>query len=474
MPNENSLFILVCEGPGKDWIKKDAGPITRWWKSPGVKDKTKRWLKETSPTRWVAEQASPDYSTHMNTLREVDDQIKAWSDDLSSALDRAEESKKVGKPLDAIFWLGQINTRLKLISGKKKELEELEGDYLEKYFGEYDQPVSEENYFSGGENKLVQAGLLDYVGRRITTRKFEQAHKKRLQEARLALIKLLNLAKVAVGRTQSMLKEMSSARGSGDISRYIQLLEKVGEQQSKFETEFRAIYDRQFAQMVAKIKQRQMEEKERSGKITEEANQREKERMQQSGLIPTEPSQVAEPAPFSDMPTHRIPRADLPPLAGIDWDPPQESIPIPLVQKQITGPSLAPASKGLISEPPESSEPATTSQPAPSSRRSLIEDLSTPSSQELPSPATLESEWEKRMKAKKPPETVRSQAKTDMEKMIIKMNHAKFYKELEKSAAKNDPYLLAAMMLKYSEMIDEDDPQKSLELLSIAEGILNG
>lgn len=454
MSNENSLYILVCEGPGKNWIRKDAGPITRWWKKPGVKEKTKRWLKETSPTRWVAEQASPDYATHMDTLREVDDQIKIWTDDLSSALDRAEDAKKIGKPLDAIFWLGQINTRLKLISGKKKELEDLEGDYLEKYFGEYEQPLPED-YFSEGEEKLVQAGVLDYLGRRITTHKFEQAHKRRLQEASRALVRLLNLAKIAVGRTQSMLKDMSSARGSGDISRYIQLLEKIGEQQSKFETEFRAIYDRQFAPMVAKIKQRQMEEKERASKITEEANRREKERMQQAGLIPTEPS------PFSTAPTHRMPMAELPPSA-----------PIPLIQR--TTPEQ------LVSEEaPISLEPATIpeSEAMPVSSESLIEDVSVPSSQELPSAKSLEAEWERRMQTKKkeaPPETVRSQAKTDMEKMIIKMNHAKFHKELEKASSKNDPYLLAAMMLKYSEMIDEDDPQKSLELLSIAEGILNG
>jgi methyl coenzyme M reductase subunit C-like uncharacterized protein (methanogenesis marker protein 7) len=72
--------------------------------------------------------------------------------------------------------------------------------------------------------------------------------------------------------------------------------------------------------------------------------------------------------------------------------------------------------------------------------------------------------------------TVRSPryATTQIDQMIIKMNHARFYDELKKASTKNDPYLLAAMMLKYSEMIDEIDPQTSLELLSVAEGILNG
>ena len=74
-------------------------------------------------------------------------------------------------------------------------------------------------------------------------------------------------------------------------------------------------------------------------------------------------------------------------------------------------------------------------------------------------------------KAKKP---ARQRAKkSDVDEAMLKTSHAHFYDELEKAAKVSDPYLLAAMILKYSEQIDDVDPEKSMELLSIAEGILN-
>lgn len=456
MSNENSLYILVSEGPDKPWIKKDAGPITRWWKRPSTMDKTKRWMSEhIAPGRWIGEQVSSEYSQQMDLLRDVHSQVEEWTKDLSNALDRAQDARKLGKPLDSIFWLGQINNRLKLVADEKSKLQDAQNKYLEQYFLEHEESIPDD-YFETGKHRIVEAGVFDDLGRQLTTWKFQKAHKLRLKEQDAALKKLLGLAKTVVGRTYTSLKDMSSALGNGDISHYLQSLEKVSKQQGDFESEFRTIYNEHFAAMVERIKEKKKQETERATKIKEEADQREKERLQAAGLLPADPAAAPQTVPSASLPQ-----------------------PPPAI------PSL--------------SVPA---QPPPSSG-SVVVDLSAPSSQDLPisvppkappvpkpfefveDPEQREIEWKRKKYKGKPeelapetqPDTSRSPkatASSELEGMIIKLNHARFQEELKRTAAKsNDPYLLAAMMLKYSEMIDELDPQKSLELLAIAEGILN-
>lgn len=436
MPQEDSLYIIISEGSDK-WIRKDAGPITRWWKRPSSMERGRRYLSEISPSRWVAEQAFPGYKEQMVVLRQVDDQIKEWTKDLSDALDRAQDAKKYGKPLDVLFWLGQINNRLKLVSNKKKDLAAVQEEPFEEYFGETEYGIPDD-YFQTGENKIVEAGVVQDVKRWVGTRKLRELHRKRFLEQERALVKLLNLAKSTVNRTYSLLNEMSKARGSGDIDNYIKLLEKVSEQQGRFENEFQSIYERNFVDMVSRIKERKKQEEERATKIKEEAEQREKERLERAGLTATEIA--PQPVPI----TETIP-------STVQMEPSKEvpslDIPTPTVKER----------------EPESS---------------VIFDVSAPSSQDLPIssvPDTTVDEDEEFGPITLADPTVRSpRYATQMGQIIIKMNHARFYDELKKASTKNDPYLLAAMMLKYSEMIDEVDPQTSLELLSVAEGILNG
>lgn len=56
---------------------------------------------------------------------------------------------------------------------------------------------------------------------------------------------------------------------------------------------------------------------------------------------------------------------------------------------------------------------------------------------------------------------------------VIKLANERFFNQLKKAAELNDPYLLARMMLQYSEVMEEKDPQLSMELLAKAQEILN-
>jgi len=76
------------------------------------------------------------------------------------------------------------------------------------------------------------------------------------------------------------------------------------------------------------------------------------------------------------------------------------------------------------------------------------------------------------------PETLRSlyswinEAPDYIRPSLIKVQHTKFVEELKKAASNDDPYILAAMVCKYSEHIEDIDPESSLKLIAIAEGIL--
>lgn len=105
--------------------------------------------------------------------------------------------------------------------------------------------------------------------------------------------------------------------------------------------------------------------------------------------------------------------------------------------------------------------------------------VDTPASETIPSPASFLEAPEPRVepleeeeKIEPSPVTLRSRTSQMMKNLLIKLNHTKFVDELNKAAVHNDPYLMAAMILKYSDQIDDVDPDSSLRLLAIAEGIV--
>lgn len=62
----------------------------------------------------------------------------------------------------------------------------------------------------------------------------------------------------------------------------------------------------------------------------------------------------------------------------------------------------------------------------------------------------------------------------ELKRAMLRLQHARFVEELKKAATSfNNPYLLAAMLAKYSGQIDDGDLDASLKLIAVAEGILS-
>lgn len=445
--NDNvvNFMLLIAEGEGKPWIKKDAGGVKRWFNDLGMdfKEMGRGVREKANVGRWVSEKMFGTYGEHMEKLREVDDQIWAWTKDLSNALDRAKDAQSEGKPLDAIFWMSQINNRLKLVVDHGKQVQDLEKEHLDEFYSETDQEVPDD-YFASDPDKLVTAGVVNDVGRWMTKRKLDKVYRKKIETQKLALRGLMNSCAATVGMIETHLGALASARASGDIKSYIDVLSKIGRAQGVFETKFRSVFATHFKDMVGRLKARELEER----KLQEQKNQK----------IPPTQDMVAPTqdmiAPTQDMAPVTIPAAPLPEAMA---RPPVQPPPLPQQQKSVVLDVSAPVSDNIYT-------PSTNS----FLKQNPLKPSSSDSSQDNEIPIELIDPSEEG-----PSMTMRSRSKTELEESILKLNHQKFYAELEKVAGQGDPYLMAAMMLKYSETIEDSDFEKSLELMNIAEEILN-
>lgn len=446
MPKENSLMIFISMGSKGTWIKKDAGKGRRILNDigKGISDVGRGVRESVAPLRWVNEKLFSGYGSQMEQLREVDELISHWTRDLDNVLDQARDARKQGRYLDVFYWLNQINGRLQLAEEAAKDFVDVNQEQFDEFFGKSRHGL-QPDYFSKLQAEDITdpnqefeetvaalvndelkktAGMFQDMGEKFTTWKMERLYRKRLQEMKRAMDSLLGEAARTVGHVDALLARMSKARANGDISTYLDSLGKISALQGKFETSFKKTYDTKgFKEMVQRMRDRaQRKEKETSAPtpVVENSEQ------------PTVPDLVA-PAP------------------------PAESYQEPMVHTPEMFQS-APA-------------PAVLPNPAPTPAKSLIEDVSVPETS-----GTLPIEEPESVAPEPEPFPLITQPahkKSEVESAMLKLAHSQFFEELEKTAKTSSAFLMAAMIIKYSEQLEEIDPETSLELLAVAEGILN-
>lgn len=473
------VTIIVAEGPQNTWIKKDAGSLQRWWNNAKKRlgDAGQGLRDSTNVSRMLGEKMFDSYHQHMEKLRQTDDSIRSWTRDLNNCLDRAIDANSKNKMLDVIFWLSQINSRLKLVSSQKKELSDLVDEQLEEFYGQRENPIQSDYFKSSpdsivnltdpdgefsADDKVVIAGVMDDIGRWVARRKMEKMYEKRLHAQKLAIRQLMAAAKSMVGQANAYLGRMGKARASGNIESYINDLGKVSELQSKFEAKFQEQFNLHFKEMIGRLHA--------------------KEEKLQKEMAEPEFGNKSEPIP--DLTPRKLPSIldSEDPIYG-DTKPINE----PLGPTgTIPGKPLSEALDSWKLTPPTGQDFIQPSIPELKTPEVPKEQLSLPLDKPIEenimtieddSPDVVAPKAQKKAPAKAPKKPSTKPSKkleaSEIENTILKYNHDKFYNELCKAATTNNPALLAAMMLKYSEQIDETDPDKSLELIAIAEGILN-
>lgn len=230
-------------------------------------------------------------------------------------------------------------------------------------------------------------------------------------EKEKAISLLVDVAKDTLSKIKDYFIELHTAKLLVDIDAYINILKKIAVVQQRFETKWQKIYDRFIDESA-------------DGKIE-----------------PSTKDYISEQGLESQIPTvQKIPDTEKDPT-------------LPFEEFED------------LEELEEEEEPETEKSPitlrAPSIE--FKEEPKKPKWEEWKiNPETGKEEW------KINPETGLMELKYAM----LKLQHIKFVEELKKAAALDNPYLIAAMLSKYSGQIEDVDLKASLKLISIVEGIL--
>lgn len=384
---------------------------------------TGTWLRERfTPSglkRKLYEAWVPEYAEKMDLLREIDDRIYEWTQDLENLVKASNKAFAAGRMVDIAIHLATLNSKLKGINEIGKEVTKPNFLEIEKALKEMDTSSDlplDPSLFDFGDKKQVHAGWWDDLKKKWVSERFRAEF---IRKRKLALKHIINSANVVVEKVRLILDQMHRNRAQGDIEGYIKNLQNVSKQQLTFETNFKPVYREYLKPLVDEVLSQQKE--------TEEHWQKE----QESKIVPQEEVIPLQPESPLKKPEEVSPESD-----SVEV---QFSEPKPLSEPPTTPMPIA-SPVPSASEPPKMRiEPK--SEPEPITEPVVSEDIETE------------------------PQTMRS------EKM--KQSHQQFFKRMLKLAKLDDPYLLSLGLLKYAEEIEDQDLETSLKLTALAEGILD-
>lgn len=389
-------------------------------------NRTGNWFREhLSPgglTRWLGEGLVSDYKAKMEVLREVDEKIATWTGQLEGLVHKAKSAVKGRRILDAAILLGEINQKLQLISGEGRKVREIQEEALREYEAEHELEIPEHML-------PKEAGVMDYFKRRWIGNKLQSeltAKNIKLLEA------LLVTAEKVVHAVKSHLKKLGRARDTGRIGEYLDVLSTIGTEQIKFTTEFSKVYNTYFKTLVqAAVAKKKQQEKELADYM---------------GQVP-----ATENMPIPE--TERAAPIEMPSEEG-DLEVPALEIPaLPPI------PSTNPAGDTMRSPIAKTVPPAKLE-----SKKDEVVPLPIPHTK--PSPLPPKEEWEE----KAYPTKMSPVLMKGVKEPVTAMMKNEFVQELLKMG--DDKYLMAAAMAKFSEQLEEWDEEASLELLRMAQKVI--
>lgn len=399
------------------------------------------WLREKiDPRSWIrmlGEGFIDDYKAQMEVLREADDRIYEWTADLSDLAKEARIALKSNRLVDLAIVLKTLNDRL----SKVRDIGSVVEQEVAKFEKQHELPL-DKDILSSEDSLISQAGFFDRLKREWMADRLES---KKRKERKLALRALVDLVNRTVNKAEETLKAMSKARALGNIGNYVDGLDKMSKIQSEFQQKFAPTYN----QYLLPVVEQALAE---AAKAEEAVTETVEEKLQD----PKSEEVAVESVPVTNS-EHSLPSED------VDLTSLEQSSAIPLVNRK------SPESSGIQTRLSPGEEPPTELgvEPMPLDSIPANTEVVVPMDSEL-----IENIPDTHVMTEPAPATVRS-ANDEMEQILLKKAHADFVTELLKEAKSNDPYLLAAMVVKYAGQIEEFDLDKSLKLLAIAEGILN-
>lgn len=399
-------------------------------------------IKQAAPKKWVREIIDPrswvrrmgegligDYREKMEKLRETDDQIQDWAEDLTRLIfninREMQNALKSNRFIDLAILLNSLNNRLKNIIAAGKQVEQISEEAIGEFELEHELPLEK---MDSDDGLTSEAGFISDLKRQWVAKKFEN---KERAARNLALQHLLTTAKTTINRVNNYLEKMRIARTYGNIGDYIQHLKGIEKEQQIFQKAFQIVYNKYLKSFVDKALARQEEQE-----IKKQIEQK--------------PIEIKEPK-------EEIPELETPKIEPIVEEP--EEIRDTLPEAPI--PTAFETQKQEVKSK-EKKKPATKKTPA-------SESFKLPTQEEKDK---LEKSIEKSFQAQKEEREKTKKQSSNAEISLTKYNNLKFLGELIKTAKRDDPYLIVAMLLKYAEQIDEEQPNESIYLTEIAQSML--
>ncbi len=359
----------------------------------------------------------------------------------------------------------------------------LQDSKLQDFYGRFHVKIPKDLRTPG---KIATAGMIGdfvhFVGRKV----FEWTDTD-IREMKRVVTHLLNTTKQIVDLTNNTLKEMRSARKLGNIDEYVEGIRLIGKEQSSFKREFSDVYNsylKEPYEHAYKLDQEKRVKDEAEGRETpyEEVvfaadGQANVIEVDSPPLDETDPLQAAEDAEDSPKGSEsEIPDTVKQTPVEIGDSPPTTRS--PQTQPQNLGDPIAviPESQPSASEP-DIVEPDV-AEPQPNDTLVEVGGEETPPSSDL----KIDPKSDPKSKIiKEFPAGVPGYGNADdghpvlssVEIAMTKVAHTKFLSELGKIAEKENKYIVAAFMAKYSEELEDTNPQASAALLKAAQEISN-
>ena len=383
--------------------------------------------------RMLSERFSPEYREQMQTLRETDDVIRAWSNALKDTVKELKKAFRAGRIIDVAILFARFNKHLHTVVDIGKDVEV----FYERSLAEFESGHELDDLSDIEELGGKTAGVVGDLARKYIAKRI---YNKEIKERNMAIRRLISKAELVYKTIDTYLDEMKSAKKAGDIGKYVDYLRKISAKQKGFEAEFLPAYNRYLKRSIDLMKER-------------EAAKPQKGEIKGDGPVPNLPIDVP-------------------------GKPQEVSAPVPLVTKVQEGPVTqdidatpfaptvnAPAMFERPVQPEIGVEMAKSEPPTGITRRPLPPVEPVEPQEEADAPDTFDDYA---------PLTQRSGSSKLEENKMIKAGHEEFVKELQKLALEyNDPKLIAMALLTYAEAIEEEDLDGSLKLMALAEGVLN-
>jgi hypothetical protein len=402
-----------------------------------VTAKAGTWVREIfTPkglVRMFGEGLISDYAEKMSVLREVDNNIEAWSKELSLLLEQMEASFKSKRLVDLATLAHSINEKLKNVSLEGLKVKQLTDEALKEFESEQEFDLPKELY-------KKQAGLWSDLTRKWVAKKLETQNRiKRNKD----LERFISVSKNLLNSIQELINQLHKHRAYGEIGKYLDILAKISLKQKEFENSFKKVYNEHLRSFVLDAVQKNKAQEASQVQMWQPKFEKEPE-------IPVFEGQMIQSVPPMPQTAPEELKSDLP-----------KSEPMPESKPNI--PESSPALIDVPSQVPG----ITVKKVVPPDPKTLGELVKKPQAEKA------EPKSEKAEPEKAEPE------KTELEKALeksvnqTKSKEAKHILFLEKLASCTDKYQAAQEILAYSAEIEDNDLVSSLKLISIAEGLLD-